>query len=227
MRTKFRSLFAFALIICMTTGSFAGCGSIDALETEISLTEYEDLDLTIEEDINIESEIKTIEPPEDGWTLELLNQVVYFNNKPLHYYTTLGEFKELLGEDFTIGEFKYGNRAVAHGYFREEGRLFGIGINCSSLDEVSDDSIISDYSFYEPEDFKPDFHIDTLFNINGLRIGEDYDKMITVLGNNFEKLEDIGVYRYWFRDTQIISITVYIGANEKDKINRINIKWEE
>jgi hypothetical protein len=50
-------------------------------------------------------EYKTIKPPEDGWTLELLNEVTYINGKDIDLPFCLND----LGEDFTIVELTSNN----------------------------------------------------------------------------------------------------------------------
>ncbi len=64
-----------------------GCEEDDSsMQTESLLTEV--------------VEIKTIEPPEDGWTLELISQVTYINGQRISFPLTLSD----LGKEFKMGD---------------------------------------------------------------------------------------------------------------------------
>ncbi len=95
-----RKILCVFLCSLMLAGSVSGCGADESTtDTSPSLSTVEET--TEASTIQItETEYKTMEPPEGGWTIEELMSVTYLCGKQLTYPLTM----EYLGEDFSIDE---------------------------------------------------------------------------------------------------------------------------
>lgn len=97
MKRKIFSLFLCSMVL---TGGLVSCG------TDKSTADTSSSSTTVEETTDAptvqvtETEYKTMEPPEEGWTIEELMSVTYLCGKQLTYPLTM----EYLGEDFSIDE---------------------------------------------------------------------------------------------------------------------------
>jgi hypothetical protein len=89
----------------------AACDNVP-LSVEVEAADYivaaeapenAEIDVNSEETKLDEIEYKTIEPPEDGWTLELLNEVTYINGKDIDLPFCLND----LGDEFYYEEIIY------------------------------------------------------------------------------------------------------------------------
>lgn len=97
MKRKIFSLFLCSMIL---SGAVSGCDTNKATaDTSPSLSTVEETTEAATAQVS-ETEYKTMEPPEDGWTIEELMSVTYVCGKQLTYPLTM----EYLGEDFSIDE---------------------------------------------------------------------------------------------------------------------------
>jgi hypothetical protein len=98
------AILAVSLSACESPELFK-VNAEDLIDEDIVVTSQIDENIQTETEATIESpiEYKTIDPPEDGWTLELLNEVTYINGKDIDFPFCLND----LGEDFTFGDVSY------------------------------------------------------------------------------------------------------------------------
>jgi hypothetical protein len=154
--------------------------------------ENEEIDVSSEETKLDEIEYKTIEPPEDGWTLELLNEVTYINGKDIDLPFCLND----LGEDF---EFE------SHGYARRTGLNYG--------DLLYKGRYISEISFPTSgeSDYDDSYNMNciTVYRgipivsgspkmfliVNGITIGSTLEDALNSFGDNYTKTVK-NVYAY-------------------------------
>jgi hypothetical protein len=138
-----------------------------------------------------EIEYKTIAPPEDGWTLELLNEVTYINGKDIDFPFTLDE----LGDGFSIDDDVE--------YFEEYGMASAVCFKNNVLNSVivakatvkekmTNESPI--YSFYWPgynskhlEEFPQDKYFCV---INGITIGTSGEEVVRLMGDKYKQNEN-------------------------------------
>ena len=90
--------------ILLITLAFSGCEKL--VETDVS-AETKSTIQTVSETTNFENitEIKTIEPPKDGWTLEQLNKVLYMNEQKIELPLMFSSLKE----GYEIRDKRYNN----------------------------------------------------------------------------------------------------------------------
>jgi hypothetical protein len=250
-----------AMVIVMTTMIPAGCDrydtdlsySVTTMGTETSQTEVEETSLpqTISETTSGEIiseaktaiEINTIPPPEDGWTLELFNQVVYINEKPVSFRATLGELKELFDGDYEIEDFRsergnYSEMTCRASIYSNRHKIGNIAIDSLGIDEINDDTYIDYITFNS---------IKNSFIINGLKLGDGYDDMISKLGIydvGGQRFSGFGTgstyrvrYKYYFKDylnsqliimiddrNQIQSISMHI--HDYERVDFVSLEYE-
>jgi len=136
------------------------------------------------------TEMNTIEPPEDGWTLELLNQVVYLNGKHITFPLKLSD----LGEE----------------YYLTDARDSDIeGLKMSTLLNHSDDRFaLSVFYTYEEGEvtiymigvlrvIMEEFHksvYETYLSINDFKLGDSLIEAKNHLGSN---------YQYYYQDYKL------------------------
>jgi hypothetical protein len=160
--------------------------------------ENEEIDVNPEETKLDEIEYKTIEPPEDGWTLELLNEVTYINGKDIDLPFCLND----LGEGF---EFE------SYGYARRTGLNYG--------DLLSNNKFICMISFPTSgeSDYKNSYYLDCIFSslgvtksssspkefltANGIIIGSTLEDTLKSFGNDYTETTR-GVYAYFLNKNE-------------------------
>ena len=107
-----RRIFSLFLCSVMLAGVVSGCGTDTA--TTDSLSSLSTVEETTEAGtVQVaETEYKTMEPPEEGWTIEELMSVTYLCGKQLTYPLTM----EYLGEDFSLDEANKTELKLSIGY---------------------------------------------------------------------------------------------------------------
>lgn len=132
------------------------------------------------------TEIKTIEPPEDGWTLEQLNEVLYLNGQqiqlPLMFSTLEGEYeikeKEYYGDsNHASGVLYYNNQIVA----------------IISFYELDNDFKITNLCF-TPTYYKNEQNYSNYFIMNGFGLKDNISNIQKCLGN--KAVKDSGFYKF-------------------------------
>ena len=109
MKRKILSVFLCSL---MLAGTVSGCDADESTtDTSPSLSTVEETTEAPTVQVT-EAEYKTMEPPEDGWTIEELMSVTYLCGKQLTYPLTM----EYLGEDFSLDEANKTELKLSIGY---------------------------------------------------------------------------------------------------------------
>ncbi len=146
-------------------------------------------------------EMKTIAPPEDGWTIEQLNDVMYLNGKPFKLPCTLEE----LGEEFTVDS----NTILYKGNIVFGGNISDKGICNSFLFSVS-----------QNKSMLPN---DRLININGVTLETNLQDLFSKMGET-ELETKAGLTRITYNIKQLVLIFI---LDENMEIIHISLSWEE
>lgn len=157
-------------------------------------------------------EIKTIDPPEDGWTLDELMNVTYIYGKTINLPCTLNdlpkEFTYNKNEDYSINEednsiaiiLKYHNDSIGSIVIQ----------NCSTLDDISEQSIVCRLFV---SDWLNDKNKDNIF-VNGLLLDDYYESVVEKLGTP-DITED---YSLTYCDKSTGSEMLSIALSDENKI---------
>jgi hypothetical protein len=190
-----------------------------ALFITLSLTACESVPAAADTPLD-EIEYKTIEPPEDGWTLELLNEVTYINGKNVKFPFCVND----LGADFSYKSSVYNddNRQNTGYLFYKDKSFSIIDYVIPQNKDYSDDLRILGFSY--PASLEntflayDDFHI-----VNGITYGSSFEELLNSFGKNYKLINKSG-YAYYFSDTE--GAVMFGIDNSENTINLITI-WVE
>ena len=170
------------------------------------------------------AEMKTIEPPADGWTPELLNQVMYLNGKPFSLPCTLKD----LGEGYSFSkdvsdnndgtgscDLLYNNEKVSYIFFN----------NYSQSKGATNDSIITVMSFDRRTliiDFKNGFDVKKC-SINGIFLGSTKEEVNRQMGDANLNIWGDALYGYYYNDKERELVTLLFGIEGTNSLDKIVI----
>jgi hypothetical protein len=124
-------------------------------------------------------EYKTIEPPEDGWTLELLNEVTYINGKDIDLPFCLND----LGEDFTISEVQKANtNETCSGNLCYKGKSAMYAISSTAGEEFDRNDKI-DYLLMLKNENLSSLDLSDFISINGINFNTTMNEFSLLFGN--------------------------------------------
>lgn len=222
------------LLLLASSLLFSGCDVISAQEYEESENISADFGAANSEGVAEETtghidnsaEIKTIEPPENGWTEELLGQVTYFCGKQISLpceFNDLSFYDDLEIEESDIIEIP--TDKVDY-YYKLDGQLISTvkyydvyyneimiaSITCL----INDDSeIVCDIT-----EFNIDSGITNLLSINSVDVSNDLPEIIRKLGDKYHYKEDNYFYIYNCQSSNN-AIIAFRYKNNKTKILEI------
>jgi hypothetical protein len=157
-----------------------------------------EIDVNSEETKLDEIEYKTIEPPEDGWTLELLSEVTYINGKNVSIPFSVSD----LGEDFSY-EPTYENierqRSIGDLFYKGE-ELALLDFNLPVDSGYSDDLKINTFG-YPPMEYELNIDKSDFVIINGISYGSEMKDVFRAFGDNYDIIDDTDIYYYKFNDS--------------------------
>ena len=190
MKRKFLSI----LTAIAVAASLSACQPSSSTELIDSVT-------TVVEEVAEPIEMKTIEPPEDGWTVEQLNEVIYINGINHDYPIIMHD----LGDDFTADDnlVLYKNELAFGGSINDKGiynsLMFSTAWNQSEIPN------------------------NMLININGITLGSDLQEISLKLGDT-ELITKSELTRIIY---ELENLTLIFIVNEEMKISIITLSWEE
>jgi hypothetical protein len=181
------------LILALTSCNKASDIVNSTTETAIPVTEY-----------------KTIPPPEDGWTLELLNEVLYIRNYKVDFPFTLRDIGITSGKyDILYNE----NAEISGGgnIYKDDSDSY-VFISTKALNKHTFDydypvNYIHSYAFYD-DNGEISSEIVDYITINGLKIGSNEEDVIRALGKNYDK-SSFGYYYLFDDGSTFIDIHLY------------------
>jgi hypothetical protein len=122
-------------------------------------------------------EYKTIEPPEDGWTLELLNEVTYINGKDIDLPFCLND----LGDDFTFVESIAPNNGVHVGMIHYKGKQAFVVVSSQAGDEFDRYDIIDEFELGSYDNLSS-LDLSDFLIVNGVSLSSSMNDIYNKLG---------------------------------------------
>ncbi|MDR0946840.1 MAG: hypothetical protein LBM87_03715 [Ruminococcus sp.] len=192
--TKKKNQFLALMSAAILTVSLSACGSPELFKVNAEDLIDEDIVVTSQMDDTIQTEAlteaeteapieyKTIDPPEDGWTLELLNEVTYIGGQKATFPLTLSQFPS----EFSIGRTTYLEELkMMKGELLVNGEdyCFFTIEDVESEDAPLDDMPISQLMIGGSPDEA--YRFPNTIVINGLTFGDSIDNVTAKLGDAF------------------------------------------
>ena len=205
-----QKLFAILLAISMAL-SISACGEKknngDSSTAEGTTTKSETT-----------AEMKTIEPPADGWTPELLNQVMYLNGKPFSLPCSLEDLGEGYSFSKDVSDWNDGTGGCELLYNKEIVASVLIN-NYSDSKGVSDDSKIIRIMITKQitDKIKKGFDIQKC-SVNGVFLGSTREEVLKRFGSNYNDEwsgEEGFLYNYKNTDKSLITVSFLDNENKK------------
>ena len=182
-------------------------------------------DVSAEQDVqdSVEiAEMKTIEPPENGWTLEELNEVLYLNGQQIQLPLMFSSLKDgyEIRDKLYKSEASHNNDVVG-GYLYYENYVIAM-ITFYELE--TDIEILNLYFFTDMYEVNQDYT--DYININGFGLKNNVNDVYDFLGNEFENKDDL-LLKYNIENSNYsitvcniedfwISIKCFIEENEEN-----------
>ncbi len=198
--------------------SLSGCENFVETDvgTETKITKQTDSETTNSESV---TEIKTIEPPEDGWTWEQLSDVTYINNQKIESDITC-EFLETMFKIDILTYYEKMSTASAFLNFNDK-YAFSVAFYYNAPEKVNKKSIVKNLVFSSKQN-NSDISNKDLISINGIGLDSSYDDMILQLGSPTE--DDGSTSTYILNGGKLIFFT---DDEDEKTINFISIILEE
>ncbi len=154
--------------------------SIDPIDEIVSYTSQ-----TIET-----TEMKTIEPPEDGWTLEQLNQVLYMNGQKIELplmFSTLGDGYEI--RDKRYNDESSADNDIVGGYLYYKEELVAL----VTFYELENDIEFLKLYFF-PDMYESNMDNIEYININGFGLKNNINDIYNFLGYTYKNENNLLIY---------------------------------
>lgn len=203
MKKRLNQALALVGILIMAL-SLSGCEKL--AETNVS-AETKGINQTINEAAATESSMpkETVEPPEDGWTLEELLNVTNIYGQTLKLPCTLNDMNENFSYDLQDGLadtengymsviLKYNNESIASIVLKD----------CNSISDISEQSVVCRMFF---SSFLNENNKENIF-INGISLSGSDKDIIKKLGNP---------------DITEKNLIIYCDKNDKSEILKISL----
>lgn len=136
------------------------------------------------------AEMKTIEPPDDGWTLEQLNQVLYMNGQKIELplmFSSLGEGYEIRDKRYNEESSKDSDIVNGYLYYKDK------PIALVTFYELETDIEFSTLFFY-PQIYGENQDSSEYININGFGLNSKIEDVYNLLGNQFTNENELIKY---------------------------------
>lgn len=184
-----KKFFAVLAAVCLVLGT-SGCQQNDDVSTGQDVRDSVEI-----------AEMKTIEPPENGWTAEELSDIIYINGVNYDYPISLKD----LGKDFSSDEsfILYKNQEA-----------FGGSVNDNGIYNSLSFSVSSNYSELPNQ---------SLININGVTLESNKEDLLLKMGESISTTEnDLTRMIYGTENLKVVFI-----LNEEEKVSFVSLLWEE
>ncbi len=163
------------VILITAALALVGCGKARAVGTDVTETQL------FENAIAEETEIKTIEPPADGWTLEQLNEVMYLNGKPFKLPCNIDD----INSDFEIQNnypYSSGENVILDILYNGKFAFTAEGV------QKENETIINGIAI-SSLGYEADIEKCNLFCINGFNLTDSLNILLKSLGEPFSRDE--------------------------------------
>ena len=193
-----RRILSVFLCSVMLAGVVSGCGT-DTATTDTSLSSS-----TVEEATAqvTEAEYETMEPPEEGWTIEELMSVTYVCGEQLTYPLTMNSFgnKVEIFEDTLKVQNNHGILHVMAELCSDNEFMGAAFFNKNSVDDISGDTPINTIHFSTHSDFFEKSGSPII--LNGVSFGDTKEELIDALGSKVKINEEAYIITYIFDEIQ-------------------------
>lgn len=182
MKNRILSIFAAIAV----TLSLSACQNGNTEQT----APLSDTATTVVEETAEPIEMKTVEPPEDGWTLEELNEVLYMNGQPIDLPLMFSS----LGDGYEIRDKRYNDESssdsdIVGGYLYYKDELIAL----VTFYELESDIEFLTLFFY-PYVYEDHQNSSNYIIINGFGLKNEVDEVYNLLGNKFVNESEIITY---------------------------------
>lgn len=171
---KFLAVLAAACLVL----SMAGCQQNDVSAEQ-----------DVQDSVEI-AEMKTIEPPENGWTLDKLNEVLYLNGQQIQLplmFSLLKDGYEI--RDKTYNDISSLDSDIVGGYLYYENYLIAM----VTFHELETDIEILSMAFFR-DYYENNQDISKYILINGFGLKSDINDIYSCLGNEYINESELLVY---------------------------------
>ena len=209
MKNKILSMLA-AIAVAMTLSACqAGdTGQMSPLSEAVT---------TVVEETAESIKMKTIEPPEDGWTIEQLNEFVYINNQKITNPLRLSFLENMFEiEEITYLDSLKSASAVAN---IDDKYVFSVSFHYDLENKINKESSVKNIVFSSALN-QSEINNTYLVSINGVGLNTHYDDMIERLGYPTEINDSMMSYVI---DNQKLNFRL----NNEKYIDFITLSWEE
>ncbi len=182
MKKKFLSI----LVAIAVTLSLSACQNGNTEQT----VPLSDSVTTVVEETAEPIEMKTVEPPEDGWTLEELNEVLYMNGQPIDLPLMFSS----LGDGYEIRDKRYNDESssdsdIVGGYLYYKDELIAL----VTFYELENDIEFLKLYFF-PDIYESFQNSIAYININGFGLHNNIDEIHRFLGSDYQNEHELLIY---------------------------------
>ncbi len=161
---------------------------------------------------------KTISPPENGWTDEYINSVLYINGERRSFPFTLME----LGEGFSyISDDVIYNENTANFFINYGNEDFAYGKVRINTENIIEESMFCTFQYGEKKSGNQEL-VQQLMYFNGITLGSTYVEVQQALGKTAKLYESGNNYSYTI--TGELYEVVILGRYTESGVTRIIIK---
>lgn len=185
-----KSFFAVAVMILMVGSVLSGCASNDT---------------------SAAGNYKTIAPPENGWTDELINSVLYVDGKPFSMPVSVDGLEGYVWDkenedEHYIDKDNSDKQVITSNLINQNNKLLIASADQNGMMcQIGVHSDRKDYSYCD-------------LVLNGISIGSTYDELVNALGQPDDGDRESTVVSYTFSDSDDICISIMLIEKGDEKI---------
>ncbi|MGN1106185.1 MAG: hypothetical protein ACI4RH_05995 [Huintestinicola sp.] len=185
-----KSFFAVAVMILIVGAVLSGCASNDT---------------------SAAGNYKTIAPPENGWTDELINSVLYLDGKPFSMPVSVDELEGYVWDkenedEHYIDKDNSDKQVITSNLIDQKNKLLIASADQNGMVcQIGVHSDRKDYSYCD-------------LVLNGISIGSTYDELVNALGQPDDGERESTVVSYTFSDSDDICISIMLIEKGDEKI---------
>jgi hypothetical protein len=199
-----------ALMTAVFITALSACGNEGDVSGETATTANSEETVT---------EFVTITPPEDGWTLDAINEVLYVGGKKLSFPFRFGD----LGEDYSIPEIfdDENNERLGGTVYYKDKPVFSVTGQYNDDERSLENSLIDTIMMIDEFNYT-DLPPEKLLVINDLKIDSEQSEIEEKLGTVSLVASDSTAYQYIYAVGDSNN-AIMVGVDENTK--KVNTIW--
>ena len=202
-RKRFLSLTA----VVLTAMLLSACGA----EADGNNADLENDNTSALESENIA--VPTIEPPEDGWTNELINQVLYIDDTPLTLPCTIKDLSDEYRYDYDSWDPSENKPFGVIDIYNGNKKMFNTQVtSADNVKKINDKMFIDNVAVVAALD---EFKYGELL-VNGCGLDSTESEVISLLGNPDAFSETGRIYYYFYSGTEDTAVKIYLRPDQND-----------